>query len=86
MIQTFLEDYLKQWPKDIKALGIQAQWEECVIPRSSTLIDWGANITIPHTDHVSLVINPNTILEIYNWLEEGTIDNNDHRAPNPNRS
>ena len=64
------------WPEDVPALGLQAQFEAVVLPRSSAKIDFGLNQVIPGCDHVTLPLLKRTFFEIWGWLTYSVFEEN----------
>ncbi len=65
---AFLESLEEEpWP-GVPALALQAQFEEIVLPQRNAAIDFGRNVTIPYTGHVTLTLSQRAFLEIWEWL------------------
>lgn len=62
-----------EWPDEVPALGVQARFEEIVLPRASAKIDFGDNVTV-NANHASLPVHQRTFLEIWAWLTYNVFD------------
>jgi hypothetical protein len=60
----------RPWPPNVAALGLQAQFEEIVIPNTSAKIRFGDNKVIPRTNHASIPLMKRSFVEIVDWLGE----------------
>lgn len=65
-------DFLKrlnssEWP-GIPALAISAGMEDVVFPRENTQFKNALNLTIPWTNHISLILDRRPFYEIRDWL------------------
>ena len=61
-----LED--TDWPIQIPALAIQAEYDGLVIPNANSELKHAENIEIPKTTHISIVMSARTFHEIHSWI------------------
>ena len=65
LLNSFIES---DWPPQIPALAIQAEYDRLVMPLENSRLHNAENIEIPKSTHVSVIMNSRTFHEINSWI------------------